>query len=107
MGQGPLLALAARENVAEQLLGLAPIEEVVLVGRALVGIARRDRDADAELLGEIEEGGNIGRRMPVIDRGIDVDGKALGLGRLYCRHRAVEDAFLAYRLVVVLFQSIQ
>ena len=55
MGEVPLLALAAREDVAEQLLGLAPIEEVLLIGRALVGIAGRDRDADAELLGEIEE----------------------------------------------------
>ena len=39
----PLLALAAREHVAEQLLGLAAVQEVLLIGRALIGVARRDR----------------------------------------------------------------
>src|SRR5262245_65052377 len=55
MDEGPLLALAAGKHVAEQLLGLAPVEEVLLVGRALVGVAGRDRNANAELLGVIEE----------------------------------------------------
>src|SRR6185437_10506249 len=49
MGEIPLLALAEREHLPEQLLGLAPRQEMLLVGRALVGIARRDRYADAEL----------------------------------------------------------
>ena len=34
-----LLALAQSEDPAEQLFGLAPIEEVLLIGRALVGVA--------------------------------------------------------------------
>ncbi len=36
----PLLALAHRKDVAEQLLGLGAVEEVRLVRRALIGIAR-------------------------------------------------------------------
>src|SRR5262249_23491317 len=36
----PLLPLGEREDVAEQLLGLGAVEKVLLVGRALVGIAR-------------------------------------------------------------------
>ena len=40
-----LTALAARENPAEEILGLLAIEEVLLVRRALIGIARRHRDA--------------------------------------------------------------
>ena len=41
----PALALAEREHLAEQFLGLAPVEEVLLIGGALIGIAGRDRDA--------------------------------------------------------------
>jgi len=39
MHEIPLLALAERKDVAEQLLGLGAVEEVVLVRRALLGIA--------------------------------------------------------------------
>ena len=59
MRQVPLLALAEREDLAEQLLGLAAVEEVLLIGRPLIGVAGRDRDADAELFGEIEELGDV------------------------------------------------
>src|ERR1700730_1720328 len=45
--------------------------------------------------------------MPVIDRGVDVDGETLGLCRLYGGDGAVEYALLANRLVVVLAQSVQ
>src|SRR6516164_9272247 len=41
MHEVPLLALAEREHVAEQLLGLGAVEEVFLVGSALIGITRR------------------------------------------------------------------
>src|SRR5262245_7228431 len=40
-----IFACSALEYVAEQLLGLAAIEKVLLVGRTLVCIARRHRDA--------------------------------------------------------------
>ena len=44
------------EDVAEQLLGLAPVEEMRLVGRALIGVARRDGDAvDADRHDLVEE----------------------------------------------------
>ena len=45
----PLLALAEGEHPSEQLLRLAAGEEVLLVRRPLVGVAGRNRDADAEL----------------------------------------------------------
>src|SRR6202158_457802 len=41
MQEIPLLALAERKHVAEQFLGLGAVEEVLLVGRALIGVARR------------------------------------------------------------------
>src|SRR5690349_9606211 len=40
MHEIPLLALAERKDVAEQLLGLGPVEEVLLVRRSLIGVAR-------------------------------------------------------------------
>src|SRR4029079_4478770 len=40
-----LAAVAALEDVAEQLLGGLPVEEVLLVGRTLIGVARRYGDA--------------------------------------------------------------
>src|SRR6516165_12204623 len=57
MSEIPLLALAECEDRAEQLLGLAPRQEVLLIGRAFVGVTRRDRYADAEFGGQVEEFG--------------------------------------------------
>src|SRR6185312_9808500 len=46
LAEGPALAaLTAGENPPEQILGLLAIEEVLLVRRALIGIAGRHRDA--------------------------------------------------------------
>ena len=39
MHEIPLLALTERKHVAEQLLGLGAVEEVLLIGRALIGVA--------------------------------------------------------------------
>ena len=55
MGEVPFLAFAEGKDVAEQFLGLATVEEVLLIGRPLIGIAGRDRDADAEFFREVEE----------------------------------------------------
>src|SRR5439155_19503886 len=76
MHQVPFLAFAEGEDPAEQLLGLAAVQEVLLVGRTLIGIAGRDRYADAELLRIIEEGRNILGGVPVEDGRIHVDGEA-------------------------------
>ena len=44
------------ENIAEQLLGLAAIEEVLLVGCALVSVTGRHRDAvDTQVHGGVEK----------------------------------------------------
>ena len=46
-------------------------------------------------------------RMAVEDRAVDVDGKALRLGRLDADDRLLEAAFHAHRLVVVLLQAVE
>ena len=107
MHEIPVLALAEREHVAEQLLGLGAVEEVLLVRRALIGIARRHGNADAEFRREVEELGDLLRRVPVEDGGIDVDREALGLGGLDRRDRAIERALLRDGLVVMVFQTVQ
>ena len=89
MSEIPVLAFAEREDLAEQFLGLAATEEVLLVGRPLIGVAGRDRDADAEFFGQIEECRDVLGRMAVEDRAVDVDGKTLGLGGLDRATRAV------------------
>src|SRR5229473_122232 len=107
MDEGPALVLAARKDVAEQLLGLATIEKVLLVGGALVGVTGRDRYADAELLGVVEEGRDVGGGMAVVDGGVDVDGKSPGLGGLDRGDGAVEYALLADRFVVMLLEPVE
>ena len=101
------LPLPRAEYLAEQLLGLAPVEEVLLIGRALIGIAGRDRNADAELVGEIEEFCDVFRRMAVEDRAVDVDGEALGLGGLDRVDGFLEAAFHADRFVVMLLDAVE
>ena len=105
--QVPLLTLAEREDLAEQVFGVAPGKEMLLIRRALIGIAGRDRHADAKLLGEIEEFGDVLGRMAVEDRAVDVDGEALGLGGLDRGDSLVEAAIHAHRLVVMVFDAVE
>src|SRR6185503_16369693 len=57
LAERPLLVLRpALEHVAEQILGLAAIEEVLLVRRALVSVARRNGDTvNAQLHNGVEK----------------------------------------------------
>src|SRR6185312_6003838 len=72
-----LAAIAAGEDVAEQLLGFIAIEEVLLVRRALIGIAGRNRDAvDADGSGLVEESGDLVRLGVIEQRAVDVDPEA-------------------------------
>src|SRR5262249_15775901 len=103
----PAFALAEREDLAKQLLGRAPVEEMLLIGRALIGIAGRDRDTDAELLSEVEEAGAVLGRMSVEDRAIDVDRETLGLGRLDGIDGLFEAALHAYGLVVNMLETVE
>src|SRR5262249_4565535 len=107
MHERPALPFAARKYVAEQFFGLSAIEEVLLVGGTLIGIARRDRYPDAKLLRVIEKGVDVFGRVSVIDRGVDVDRKTFRLGGLDRGYRAIEYARLADRLVVMLAQAIE
>ena len=83
------------------------IKEVILVGRPLVGVARRDRYADAELARQVEKLGDVFRGMAVIDGAVDVDGEAFGFRRLDGRYRLLEAARHAHRFVVVLLQTVE
>lgn len=43
--EAPFLALAETEDVTEELLGLLAVQEVLLIRRALIGVARSRHDA--------------------------------------------------------------
>src|SRR5262249_16554284 len=103
----PLLAFAERKDLAEELLGAAPAEEVLLVGSTLIRVAGRDRDADAELLGQIEEGRDVLGRMALEDRAVDVDGETLGLRGLDRVDRLLEAALETHRLVVMMLETVE
>src|SRR6185437_14317294 len=84
------------EDAAEQLLGLAPVEEMRLIGRALIGIAGRDGDAvETQLHHRVEEARNARCIGAVEQRAVDVDAEALGLREPDRRDGAVIDAVLA------------
>src|ERR1700722_16434136 len=81
---------------------------MLLVGRALVGIAGRYRNAiDTELRHRIEEGGDA-RGVGIIEEGtVDGNAEALGFGRLERLDRAIVDAWLADGLVVHLLIAVE
>src|SRR4029079_10014659 len=60
-----------------------------------------------ELFGKVQKRRDVLRRVAVEDRGVDVDGEALGLGGLDARDGAVERTLLADRLVVLLAQAVE
>ena len=79
-----------------------------LVGRPLVGIAGRDGDAvDAHLGHRVEEPRHPLGLGGVEQRGVDVDPEALRLGEPDRLDRAVVDAVLADRAVVVLAVAVE
>ena len=70
----PALALAARQDVAEQLLGLLPGQEMRLVRRPLIRVARRRHDpVDAHRHDFVEEFGHALRLRPVEQRAVDAE----------------------------------
>ena len=80
---------------------------MLLIGRALVGIARRYVDPDAEFLGEIEEAGNFFRRLIVEDGRIDVDVVASRLGGLDRLDGNVEHAVLAHGAIMLHLHAVE
>src|SRR5579864_8580334 len=80
---------------------------MLLVRRAFVSVARRNRDADPDIPRQIEEGRNVLGRMAVEDRRIDVDRESLRLGGSDGGDRNIKDAFLRYGFVVVILQTVK
>src|SRR5690606_40961169 len=87
----PLAPLAAAEHVAEQVLGLLPVQEMILRRRPLVGVARRDGDAlDTKPRHEVEEFGHA-FRLGIVEQGAVYRDAEPALDRLLHRlYRAVE-----------------
>src|ERR1700739_4796220 len=107
MHQVPVLTPAERKDTAEQFLGFATAERMLLVGCPLVGIAGRNRHADIERLGEIQECGHVLSGMPVEYGGVHVDCESARLGGADRRYGAVKYALLRHRLVVVIAQPVE
>src|SRR5229473_3119192 len=95
--RGAMIGLVAGEEVEEQVR----MDE----GPALVLAARKD--VAEQLLGVVEEGRDVGGGMAVVDRGVDVDGESPGLGGLDRGDGAVEYALLADRFVVMLLEPVE
>src|SRR5262249_47156067 len=109
LAEAPLARLVAAEDVAEQLPGLLAVEAMLLVGRALTGVARRDRQhADADIVHAVVEELRHPLGIGVIEQGgVGVDAEALGLGEPDRLDRLVVDAVLANRLVVMLAVAVE
>src|SRR4029078_13683195 len=102
------LARTSLEQVAEELLGLAAVEEVLLVGCTLIGVTRRHRDAiNAPLGNSVKEGSDAISLRGVEQSAIDVDAEAPLLGVLERRHRPVVCAGLADRVIVHLLVAVE
>ena len=109
--EGPLLAallLTVPEHAAEQVLGRLAVQEVLLVGGTLVGVARGDGDAvDAHPGDAVEEVGDLLGAGIVEEGAVDRDAEAHLLGLRDRRHGLVVDAALADRLVVHLLVAVE
>src|SRR6516225_948226 len=103
-----LAAPTEAEDAPKQLLGRASIEEVLLVRRALVGVARRHGDAvGAKRLHVIEEARGPFRLGVAEERAIDVDAEVARFRQLEGSHRPVIHTFLADGLVVHLAVTVE
>src|SRR6185503_19404467 len=109
LAEGPALAaLAARENPPEEILGLLAIEEMLLVGRAFIGIARRYGDAiKAQSVHVVEEFGHAVGFGGIEQRAVDADAEAFRFGELDRFDGLFVDALLAHRLVVHVLVAIE
>ena len=104
----PAAPRIALEDFAEQFLGAAPIEEMLLIRRPFIGIARRHRYAvDPDLHDVVEEAGDA-LRVGSIEQGrVDVDPKSARLCQLDRRDGTVINPALAHRAVVVLAIAVE
>src|SRR5262249_6155896 len=103
----PFLALAS-EDVPEKLPRSRAIEEMLLIWCALIGVARRNRDAiDAERHNTIEEARHALRIGAAEQRAVDIYPKAFGLGGSDRRDGTVVDPGLANRSVMHLLVAVE
>ena len=99
--------LLAREDAAEQFLGPLAVEEMLLVGRALIGIAGGDADLHAHGGHLVKEGSDL-LGLGIVEQGsVDDGAEAALLGLLDRSHGAIVHAFLADRTVMLFPPAIQ
>src|SRR5262249_17418939 len=102
LGEGPSFpSTAARENSTKKLFGFFAIEKMLLIGRAFVSIAGRDRDSvQTKTLHFIEKCDNALRFRRVEQGAVDAYAKPLRLGQFNGVHGLFVNAVLADRGVV-------
>src|SRR5450432_835982 len=106
--QAPPLAVTASEGLREQFPRLGYTEEVVLVGRLLVGVRGRDHHlVDLDLVvQEVQHVDDVLRRVGVEERRVRGDPKALFLQELDGLDRLFEHALFRDRFVVTFLQTV-
>src|SRR5262249_15999414 len=96
------------EDFPKQLLGAAPIQEMLLVRRSLIGISRRHGNAvDADLRRVLNKTGNP---LPVggVEQGsVDIDPKAAILCQLDRGNSPIIDPAVAYGAIMILSVAVQ
>ncbi len=108
MVEPPLGAPSVGEDLGEQLAGLRDAEEVLLVGRLLVGVGGRELDlVDLHLVVEIgQHVDHVLRAVVVEEGGVGAHPEARGLGRGDRLDRLVEGTGLLHHRVVPLTQPV-
>ena len=108
MVQPPLLPVFLPEGIGEQLLGLLHPEEVLLIGRLLVGIRRRDHHGvDLQIVvEEVKDLAHCLRRVGVEERGVRRHSEAPRLGVANGGDRLIEHAVAVDGRIVALPQAV-
>ena len=96
MANWPFPILTAREDIAKELFGFLTAQEMFLIRRTLVSIARRNADSgNATILAEVQETSDPVCRRAIKYRRVDVDRMTGGLRRFDRLYSAIEDTVLA------------
>ena len=104
MAESPLMPAAEAEDVAEQVLGLLPLEEMGLIGCPLVGVTRRDGDSfNAKFTHVVKELSDFLGLGIVEKRAVDVYSKALGSATFLDRGNRLLEHALSVDGAIMLF----
>ncbi len=106
--KAPLLALAKAEHITEELLGLLAVEEVCLIRRTLVSVARRSHNpVHTHRHHFIKEVGHTLRVCPIKHGAVDGHTEAARLGLFNGCNRTFVHTILADGGIMLGFVAIQ